>query len=99
MRDLTTKIHADTPSLLPQRDGIGLGRVEAARGSLAHRVEIADGHIRRYQILAPTEWNFHPRGVLAQGLIESGPWHLDERLARLLVTALDPCVPYQIKMR
>jgi coenzyme F420-reducing hydrogenase alpha subunit len=98
MRDLTEKICADTPSPMPQREGVGLGIVEAARGLLAHRVEIVDGHIRRYQILAPTEWNFHPRGALAQGLLETGPWQSNECLAKLLVTALDPCVPYRIAM-
>lgn len=78
--------------------GCGLGVVEAARGRLVHRVELEDGHVRRYQILAPTEWNFHPQGPLAAGL--SGLAVRDEaelrRQAALLVTALDPCVSYDV---
>jgi Ni,Fe-hydrogenase I large subunit len=99
MRHLAERIYADTPSPVPEGEGIGLGLVEASRGWLAHRVEIADGCIRRYQILAPTEWNFHPRGALARGLIETAPCQPHDQLARLLVTALDPCVPYRIEMR
>ncbi len=99
MRDLSENIRGERSLPVPEADGVGLGLVEAARGWLAHRVEIADGHIRRHQILAPTEWNFHPKGTLAQGLIESGPQQSPDRLARLLVTALDPCVPYRIEVR
>jgi coenzyme F420-reducing hydrogenase alpha subunit len=98
MRALANEVRADTPGPLPECDGAGLGHVGAARGFLAHRVEIADGHIRRYQILAPTEWNFHPRGALALGLIESGPRQLGQILPHLLVAALDPCVPYSIEL-
>src|SRR5690606_20191461 len=43
--------------------GIGLGVVEAARGRLVHRVEAVDGKVVCFQILAPTEWNFHPEGA------------------------------------
>jgi len=99
MRGLAHEIYEDRNSPAPKGDGVGLGLVEASRGWLAHRVEIADGLIRRYQILAPTEWNFHPSGALAGGLIEGNPCQSPERLARLLVTALDPCVPYRIEMR
>ena len=37
-------------------------------GRLIHAVEIADGVVKRYRILAPTEWNFHPQGAAAKGL-------------------------------
>lgn len=75
--------------------GIGLGVVEAARGRLVHRVALEDGVIRDYRILAPTEWNFHPRGAAAQALRRLSP-EADsitlERQALLLVHAIDPCV-------
>jgi len=79
-------------------DGTGLGMVEAARGWLVHRVEIAHGVIRRYQVVAPTEWNFHPRGTFARGLIEGRGGPPPQRLAELMVAALDPCVPCQVTM-
>lgn len=42
-------------------DGSGVGLVEAARGSLAHWMTVRGGRITRYQIVAPTTWNFSPR--------------------------------------
>ena len=53
----------------------GVGLVEAARGSLGHWLSIRRGRIERYQIIAPTTWNFSPRdsagqpGPLEQALI------------------------------
>ena len=45
----------------PARDGPVTGFVEAARGALGHWATFRDGHILRYQIVAPTTWNFSPR--------------------------------------
>jgi hypothetical protein len=55
-----------------------------------------------YRILAPTEWNFHPRGVVAVGLDAiaarvRGP-ELGS-LARLFVAAVDPCVDFDLVER
>lgn len=79
-------------------DGAGIGQVEAARGHLVHRIELKNGRIDRYQILAPTEWNFHPRGIVAQGL--QGMDAVDETVLRrqtaLLINAVDPCVSYEL---
>jgi coenzyme F420-reducing hydrogenase alpha subunit len=72
--------------------GCGLGVVEAARGLLAHRVEVADNRVLRYQILAPTEWNFHPDGPLVRGLTGAEAGADPAGRARLLAAALDPCV-------
>ncbi len=43
-----------------ERDGKGWGATEAARGALAHWVEIKDGVISNYQVVAPTTWNVGP---------------------------------------
>ncbi|MEL6637331.1 MAG: nickel-dependent hydrogenase large subunit [Bacteroidota bacterium] len=43
-----------------ERDGIGWGATEAARGALAHWIKIKDGVIENYQIIAPTTWNVGP---------------------------------------
>lgn len=43
------------------KDGAGVGLVEAARGSLGHWLTVEKGRITRYQIIAPTTWNFSPR--------------------------------------
>ncbi len=72
--------------------GSGIGAVEAARGRLVHRVEVGGGQVMRYQILAPTEWNFHAEGPLARGLAGAAAGPGLARNATLLVNALDPCV-------
>jgi len=89
MQNLSDAPSAPTPGVAR---GCGLGLVEAARGTLVHRVELEDGVVAKYQILAPTEWNFHPAGAMARGMIgvPAGPKLLDR--AWMLVNALDPCV-------
>ncbi|MGE5478761.1 MAG: nickel-dependent hydrogenase large subunit [Bacteroidales bacterium] len=77
-------------------DGSGLGLVEAARGLLVHRVELEGGRVKRYQILAPTEWNFHPHGPLARGLRGTPATDDLGRRATLLASALDPCVACRV---
>lgn len=78
--------------------GAGIGIVEAARGRLVHRMVAERGVIRDYRILAPTEWNFHPQGPLAQGLRGMHFGELAELRQRvaMLVSALDPCVAYEV---
>ena len=89
---------APNPATASRASGTGLGTADAARGLLAHRVEIEESVVSRYQILAPTEWNFHPKGPLHAGLMgtEASP-DLEWR-ARLLVAALDPCVACSIEI-
>lgn len=81
-----------------RQTGVGLAQVEAARGRLVHRIVLEKGIVRRYQILAPTEWNFHPQGIAAQ-LIKCLPAH-DEKIlkqqADLLINTIDPCVHYEL---
>ncbi|MCG8328504.1 MAG: nickel-dependent hydrogenase large subunit [Chitinophagales bacterium] len=55
-----------------ERDGIGWGATEAARGALAHWIKIKDGVIENYQIIAPTTWNVGPNDTEGNpGPIES----------------------------
>jgi hypothetical protein len=78
--------------------GIGLAVVETARGRLAHRVELSGDRVQRYQVLAPTEWNFHPEGPLVCGLINLSAENRAalRRHATMAVMALDPCVGYRV---
>jgi len=78
----------------------GVAQVEAARGRLIHRVEIDQEIISNYQILAPTEWNFHPRGLITQSLtsLKSNDKKELAQLAHLLINAIDPCVGYELRI-
>lgn len=79
------------------RDASGIAIVQAARGTLVHRVEIQDNRLQRYQVLAPTEWNFHPRGIVATALQQESS--NDLRPAHLFIAALDPCVAWKIERK
>jgi len=77
----------------------GLGQVAAARGQLLHRVRLENARIVHYQILAPTEWNFHPQGVLARSLAAlQGDVVQMQQQAELLINAIDPCVGYDLSI-
>jgi len=82
----------------PAGPGTGLAIVDTARGRLVHYVELEGDRTKRYRILAPTEWNFHPQGPLAMGLkgmrIDDADAFLNA--ATLFVTAIDPCVQFDI---
>lgn len=80
--------------------GSGIAQVEAARGRLVHHVVLGDGRVVRYQILAPTEWNFHPNGVLAEGLsgLAVDSVAALRQQAALLINAIDPCVGYELRI-
>jgi Ni,Fe-hydrogenase I large subunit len=67
-----------------------------ARGLLLHWVQLDHrGAVSGYRLVAPTEWNFHPQGALAQALRALQPQDLDS--ARLLAAAFDPCVQCSIE--
>lgn len=90
-----------TSSVTPAHRGIG--RVAAARGELVHRVELTLGDqmddtvISDYRILAPTEWNFHPQGIVNKALGSlKGDMDQVKQQAKLLITAIDPCVAYDL---
>ena len=79
--------------------GAGLAWCEMARGLLVHRVQLdADGQrVRSWQVLAPTEWNFHPTGTLAHTLATLREDDSGRRdAARLLAVAFDPCVEFEV---
>jgi len=81
-------------------DGAYVGLVEAARGSLGHWVALRGGRIERYQIIAPTTWNFSPRdsfdigGPLEQALIGTEVGDAGPRAVTIqhVVRSFDPCM-------
>lgn len=88
---------------MPKGDGQGLAWVEMARGLLVYWVslQLVKGGtvVQACHVLAPTEWNFHPHGVVAQHLSRVGadePADVVDRRVRLLMAAFDPCVPFDV---
>ncbi|OEJ65330.1 nickel-dependent hydrogenase large subunit [Magnetovibrio blakemorei] len=87
------------PDALPE-SGAGVGLVEAARGSLGHWLEIQNGHLSHYQIIAPTTWNFSPRcasglpGPLEQALVGTPVRNgeQDPVAVQHVVRSFDPCM-------
>ena len=78
--------------------GSGIAAVETARGTLVHRVALVDGTVRRWRIVAPTEWNFHPEGAYVRGLVglDAPDAQTARRAGELLACSLDPCVEYKV---
>lgn len=71
--------------------GEAMAWTEMARGLLVHWVRLDAGRVSHCRVLAPTDWNFHPRGAFAQALPQ-----LEEGDALLLSAAFDPCVPARL---
>lgn len=84
----------------------GLAWVEMARGLLIHQVTLESSVpggmpvVAACQVIAPTEWNYHPEGVAARALARLAPDTTDLReRVQLLMAALDPCVPFELAQK
>jgi Ni,Fe-hydrogenase I large subunit len=76
-------------------EGQAIAWCEMARGLLLHWVQLdARGRVVDYRVVAPTEWNFHPQGALAQALTALAPQ--DSSSAMVLAAAFDACVACQV---
>ena len=80
--------------------GVGLSWVETARGLLVHRAQVQGGRVADYRIVAPTEWNFHPRGAFVRGVLGLLPATLESlrHEASWIVASLDPCVAWRVEV-
>lgn len=80
----------------------GLAWVEMARGLLLHHVQLEgngdQARVAACHVLAPTEWNFHPQGAVAQALALLPATRLPGPYPEvdLLFSAYDPCVKHEI---
>ncbi|HEV6968830.1 hypothetical protein [Roseateles sp.] len=80
--------------------GEGLAWVEMARGLLVHHAALdGAGRVAAYQVLAPTEWNFHAEGAVAAALERLRPAHgaFAQRRIAALMAAYDPCVRFEVE--
>ncbi|CUW39713.1 putative Uptake hydrogenase [Magnetospirillum sp. XM-1] len=81
-------------------DGLSVGMVEAARGTLGHWLGLQGGKIASYQIVAPTTWNFSPRDAQGNpGALETAlagtpvlPGETTPVAVQHVVRSFDPCM-------
>jgi len=103
MEQWTRALRLSEPFCHPSQeipDGASVGLVEAARGSLGHWMAVRAGRIERYQIIAPTTWNFSPRdsfdigGPLEQALVGTDVGDAGPRSVAIqhIVRSFDPCM-------
>lgn len=98
-RSVRTRLAAGAPPLPPRcakGSGTGLAQTEASRGRLIHHTVVVSGRITAYGILAPTEWNFHPRGLLPRALTGAPATAELPAQADALLRAVDPCVDFHL---
>ena len=81
--------------------GEGVAVVRTARGLLMHHVQLVSEIVTDYEIVAPTEWNFHPGGAFAQDMcgLKVKDEHGLQQLAHVAALSLDPCVAYEVEIR
>lgn len=91
----------DEPLLRTRALSLGPGRgmacVDTARGMLIHVLTL-DGaeRIGLYRVIAPTEWNFHPRGAFTRAFAQQSP-ETAQRAGILLALAYDPCIEFEVQ--
>ena len=83
----------DTPAAPP-----GIGLAEAARGLLGHGARVAEDRVAAYTVLSPSAWNLAPGGLLERAFAALTPGPQARRLAPLLISAINPCVPVTLTL-
>jgi len=97
-KKLLKEIDLSQPSYIKPKKEIteltakGAAAVEAARGSLIHKVEIEEGSIKKYEIITPTQWNLcggdgHVQGVSQKAMVGLN----DVRTAEMVFKSFDVC--------
>ncbi len=96
--DLIKNIDMSEPSYIEPKisinelSGKGVGVVEAARGSLIHKVELDHGVIKNYTIITPTQWNLSNGEKDKPAIAQKAMIGLnDERVAEFVFKSFDVC--------
>ncbi|EQB40467.1 hydrogenase [Sulfurimonas hongkongensis] len=97
-KKLIDKIDLDEPSYIePEFDiskltSSGYSAVEAARGTLIHKVELEEGIIKNYEIITPTQWNLSGGTREKPGVSQKAMVGLsDIKTAELVFKSFDVC--------
>jgi len=94
---LIEKINFNEPFYIKPKDilkisGEGIGIVEAARGSLIHKIKLNNGIIKDYQIITPTQWNLGNGIDEKKGVAQKAIIGLDSsNLAEIVFKSFDVC--------
>ena len=96
--DLLKQIDLAEPSYIEPSQNIrtltgeGIGAVEAARGSLVHKVVLKEGSIAAYEIITPTQWNLSQGTREMPGIAQQAMIGLSESdLAEFVFKTFDVC--------
>jgi len=97
-KDLLKQLDLSEPSYIKPKVDIskmtasGESAVEAARGSLVHKVELEDGLIKKYEIITPTQWNLSNGTKENNGVSQKAMIGLsDEKIAEIAFKSFDVC--------
>ena len=96
--DLLSRIDLSQPSYIEPSvaistvSGEGTGSVEAARGSLIHKVKLHEGVISDYTLITPTQWNLSQGSREVPGIAQQAMIGLnDEKTAEFVFKTFDVC--------
>lgn len=97
-KELLKQINLNEPSYIKpaidisQMTAYGESAVEAARGSLIHKVNIENGLIKKYDIITPTQWNLSNGTKENQATSQKAMVGLeDTKLAEIVFKSFDVC--------
>ena len=90
--DLSQRSCIAPPKEVKSVSGEGIGVVEAARGTLIHKISVSRGKIKFYDVITPTVWNLGPRDDVYLGVAEKAMIGLDSELkAYTVLRSFDVC--------
>ena len=90
--DLSEASYIEPSIDITKLSGIGESSVEAARGSLIHKVELENGVIKNYEIITPTQWNLSGGTKEKEGVSQKAMIGLEDvKTAELVFKSFDVC--------
>jgi len=95
---LLNELNLNEPSYIKPKQDIskitssGYSSVEAARGSLIHKLSIENGTIKNYNIITPTQWNLSNGTKQSPGISQKAMLNLEnEKIAEIVFKSFDVC--------
>ena len=90
--NLSEESYIEPPKDISKISSSGVGMVEAARGSLIHKVKLENGMIKSYEIITPTQWNLSNGDKNNLATAQKAMIGLkDTKLAELVFKSFDVC--------